>query len=209
MAVNPVYVSYDGCPCTMYCNILCDKCRICSLRTALIAANDTIRFLSRDHHEALSLTHSQKMDVYYKIRRSDIPINIDTILADYSLSYLKFITITFDPEKFGSNNDSDHEKDYILSVLIRLSRSYFFFYGCFEFHKSGTVHAHLLMASSENDSFWNKTLKSYFTDKPRNRNAVTCYPAKMPQSVRYINKESDDYFFYDKSNLNNGLDDGL
>lgn len=134
-----------------------------------------------------------------------MPISILHVTDKSSLSYLKFITITFDPDKFGSVNEDIREKEYILSVLYRLKSYYTFIYGCFEYHKSGTVHSHLIMHTSVANM--KQMLRPYFTNNPKNKIVIDVGPAKMPQSITYINKESKDFYYYNVSDVVNPVDD--
>jgi len=178
---------------------ICDKCKVRELSSALKLANDKINFLTRDYHEALQITHIQRLNIDAAFIRSKDPIDILPRLRDMSLSLMKFVTITFDPDKFGSVNESDREKEYILSVLYNLQIHYHFIYGCFEYHKSGTIHAHLII----NTTCCNlkQILRPKFTNNPKNHKAIDIGPAKLPQSITYINKESSDYFMYDPQHL--------
>lgn len=103
-----------------------------------------------------------------------------------------FITITFDPQKFGVENDSSEERLYILHKLeLAMEKCYIFqYYGCFEYQNNGTIHAHLV-ADITNRSHHDirKFLKPYFTNQPRNVHAVDVqYVKSMSKTIDYINK---------------------
>lgn len=107
-----------------------------------------------------------------------------------------FFTLTFDPDKFGYNNDSEDEENYILIVLHKLFKDKERYncnglYLCFEKTKSDVIHAHGISLSSP---AYLKVVKHYlktcFTNNPRNRVAVQYEPAKA-KCIEYINKEAD------------------
>jgi hypothetical protein len=54
------------------------------------------------------------------------------------------------------------------------------------------------MHSPESDVFLKKRLKEMFTNNPRNTKAIQCDPAKIPNAIKYINKESSDFYYYVK-----------
>jgi hypothetical protein len=126
-----------------------------------------------------------------------------------------FFTLTFDPDKFGYNNDPEHEEDYILIVLHKAFKDKERFningiYMCFEKHKSGVIHAHGITRSSP---YYMKVIKHYlktsFTNNPRNRTAVQYEPSR-PNGIQYIGKleEYKRWFIIGDINipLNYGLD---
>lgn len=118
-------------------------------------------------------------------------------LIEYSHGYLVknnavFITITFDPSKFDVENDTNQERVYILHKLELAMQQYYIlqYYGCFEYQKNGSIHAHLV-ADITNKSFHDirKYLKPYFTNQPRNLHAVDVqYVKSMSKTIDYINK---------------------
>jgi len=119
----------------------------------------------------------------------------DKQAIDYSNEYF-FFTLTFDPDKFGHDNDSEDEEDYILIVLHKLLKGKERYnvdsiYLCFEKTKAGVIHAHGVCVSSP---AYLKVVKHYlktcFTNNPRNRFAVQYEPAKK-RCIEYINKTHD------------------
>lgn len=50
-------------------------------------------------------------------------------------------------------------------------------------------------------------LRPYFTNNPKNKIVIDVGPAKMPQSITYINKESKDFYYYNVSDVVNPVDD--
>lgn len=104
-----------------------------------------------------------------------------------------FFTLTFDPDKFGHNNDPEDEEDYILIVLHKAFKDKERFningiYMCFEKQKSGVIHAHGITRSSP---YYMKAtkhfLKTCFTNNPRNIYAVQYEPSKE-NGIQYIGK---------------------
>lgn len=107
-----------------------------------------------------------------------------------------FFTLTFDPDKFGYNNDPEDEEDYILIILHKAFKDKERYningiYMCFEKHKSGVIHAHGIMRSSP---YFMKVVKHYlktcFTNNPRNIKAVQYEPSKA-NGIQYIGKTHD------------------
>lgn len=67
---------------------------------------------------------------------------------------VKMVTITFDPKKFPTLFDRSSQRDYIIYILNEMVNKNYGptmivgdFYGCFELHESGVVHAHILFLS--------------------------------------------------------------
>lgn len=96
----------------------------------------------------------------------------------------RFITITFDPVKFGANFLSQPQvcKNYIFNVLTELEPLFGKFMLIFEYHKSGILHAHIsyTVKSAETDEdealLEHSTLKIrllyYFSKSLRNKKAI-------------------------------------
>lgn len=114
---------------------------------------------------------------------------------DFSMDFF-FFTLTFDPDKFGHDNDPEDEEDYILIVLHKLLKGKERYnvesiYLCFEKTKAGVIHAHGVCISSP---AYLKVVKHYlktcFTNNPRNIKAVQYEPAKK-RCIEYINKDAD------------------
>lgn len=129
----------------------------------------------------------------YKIKRSNKQIEYP-IDKDQLPSY-QFITLTFDPSKFGLQPMEQQRKDYILYHIMNLYKKQLIhnFYGSFEYHKSGLVHAHLIAQLYDKNTVYNY-LQSKFTNNNKNKIAIRMDPAKIPNAIDYINKESTDYF---------------
>jgi len=104
-------------------------------------------------------------------------------MQDYNykscLSNMYFYTITFDPDRFGGAVYLDSERDYILHKLALLLRDDLIFtgYGCFECHKNGKSHAHVILHTNEPKKVYT-VLKKCFTNNPYNKCAIDYGPAK-------------------------------
>lgn len=120
---------------------------------------------------------------------------------------VKMITITFDPAKFKDRiNDKDSQRDYILTIIGKMyaEKQLAPFFGCFELHQNGRVHAHIL-TSKVSDKL-KKLLSEYFTDNKDNEYAVQIHDKETAAGYVYITKketkdpdyEVDQHFFYSK-----------
>ncbi len=106
----------------------------------------------------------------------------DKQTIEYSMEYF-FFTLTFDPDKFGYDNDPEDEEDYILIILHKLLKGKERYnvdsiYLCFEKTKAGVIHAHGVISSPAYSKVVKHYLKTCFTNNPRNRCAVQYEPAK-------------------------------
>lgn len=115
---------------------------------------------------------------------------------------LAFVTITFDPHRFDKLELSTEQsqKDYILTMLSKASKrpeTYTeFIYGCFEKHKSGVIHTHLLYKIDDKNEL-EKYLLRKFASKPRNKHAVDISWVKDIEKVyEYINGGGKDKYGY-------------
>lgn len=113
-----------------------------------------------------------------------------------NLTNAYFITITFDPSKFGIQPHEQLRKDYILYQLAKLKAIEKFTecYGCFEYHKNGLIHSHLIMITGFPNEV-KQILKMKFTDNTRNKIVIQFDKAKYPAATNYINKESTHYYY--------------
>lgn len=106
------------------------------------------------------------------------------------------ITITFDPAKFPILNNRASQRDYIKQVLEVQTYHHSIVQGCFELHKSGVVHSHLLVLEPINID----ELKSYFTKNLSNEHCINVQQKYYKQAFEYITKEAtkdpDNYFNY-------------
>lgn len=107
------------------------------------------------------------------------------------LSHLYFITITFSPKRFYQHTEKQY-KDYILYHLIRLRQLNlaFDYYGCFELHRSGVVHSHLIIRAYQIDEV-RKYLNKQFNHDARNRKCIDIQPVTTNRVLDYINKADD------------------
>lgn len=131
---------------------------------------------------------------------------------------VKMITITFDPKKFPVLFDKDAQRSYIIQSLEELISTDWGcnyqlgeFYGCFELHDSGVVHAHLIMTHIHIEEL--HILKMKFTDNRNNINAIHCCEKTYDEALAYINKKetkdkhnSYNYFKFKKTLRNPNLD---
>lgn len=192
-------------------------------RPGCIICNDTgchtctqykdIKLLTRELHALQELQNYIEQvsnpAIYLKPQQiaetHDFKRMVTPLMVDYKedLIYWQFITITFDPNKFGIHNTVKDEKNYILWALRKLKEHYSVCYGVFEYFKTGTVHAHAIVRMESSPGLFKKELKKYFTNNPRNRVAIQMDPAKYPNAINYINKigikeqdRGDEWFFY-------------
>lgn len=153
-----------------------------------------------DKEELLVLSQYDKLALR-NIKRSVKPIPFK-LPEDSTLLHYRFITITFDPKKFGTSPLEELRKNYILDKLYKSVESDKLvekFYGSFEYHKNGMLHAHaILVIHSVSDKVMARYFTDFFSDNPRNKVAIQLGPAKKT-ALDYINKESEDYFYYSKS----------
>lgn len=177
------------------CSILCYSCENRFLRKEITKLQQQLEIYTNTLSEELDLKYWQLMDIKNTFERSNTSMRFD---YKHRLSTCKFITLTFDPAKFGIQPLHDERKNYILSKLYRLIKSSIVIelYGSFEYTKAGIVHAHLIANTNFTIEELTAIIKPYFTDNPYNTKAVDIGPAKYPQAEEYINKESDDYFRY-------------
>lgn len=176
-------------------SILCPNCEITRLKKEIKKLRQELDMYTHIMSEELDLKYWQIADINKTFTRSKIPLKFE---YKHNLSKCNFITITFDPAKFGIQPLHEERKNYILSKLFSMIKSCVIMelYGCFEYTKAGFIHAHLIASTNYRESEIKQILKVYFTDNMRNTKAVDVGPAKHPQAEEYINKESDDYFRY-------------
>lgn len=108
-----------------------------------------------------------------------------------------FITLTFDPNRFGDCNEPEEEQLYLLYLINQAYEKELLLptvYGCFEKHKNGSIHTHFI-CTVKYASIHTTTLKKFFkarlTDNPYNRNAVDVGNYRFKKSIEYINKNQD------------------
>jgi len=148
----------------------------------------------------LNLEFYKYIDIYPS---SDLPYinpNNETLFFPIETTY--FITITFDPDKFSNYNDPNKEEDYILYILAQLYKNENIknFYGCFEKHKTGKIHSHLIATIYDITPF-RTSIKKSFTNNMRNLRAVDIGTYKLNKSIDYINKEEEYKKYYSNKNI--------
>lgn len=189
---------------------LCYRCRITELETD----NDNLRkqlkmgttSLLLSHKDQLIMTNVIIQRTNYVIieepidSESESSSDYESWYSEWCSSRVYFITITFDPSKFGIDNDSEQERVYILHKLEKAINKIYIkrYYGCFEYQKNGTIHAHLVVdvgIASPHDI--RKHLKPYFTNNMRNLHAVQVeFPKSLSKVFRYINKHENGKQWY-------------
>lgn len=177
-------------------NIQCWRCERISLKFKIATLqNELSKFYSHDV-EKLAVEHYEKqISQNYYTAYSDVPMNYQ---YKNELSTSHFVTITFDPARFGMQPYDSERKDYIIHKLYRLFDKNLVkkCYGSFERHKNGIIHSHLIINAQQEDiKKIKQLLKSYFTDNPYNKIVVDIGPAKYPQAKDYIEKESEEYYY--------------
>lgn len=192
--INPKYL----CAVCSSSNLQCWKCERISLKQEIISLKSELSKYNQDKLESLILTSKYKQ-LMTKVNLGEFHQSDNNNTFEYKsrLSLSHFLTITFDPVKFGFQPNEYERKNYILSRLCRLVKDELIkeVYGSFERHKNGIIHAHCIIIAQQEDK---KEIKQYlhdqFTDNPYNRIVIDMGPAKYPQAMDYINKESDHYF---------------
>lgn len=171
----------------------CYKCQIKQL-------NNTIRELRKklevyDEHILADHLLIPPDNANFRVKQSNKPLDNLYPIEQSQIETYYFVTLTFDPAKFGTHRLDQHRKDYILHQLMILYDKELIknFYGCFEHHDSGIIHAHVII-KTYNPSEVYQLLQVKFTDNNRNKRAVQLVPAKIPNAIKYINKESSNYF---------------
>jgi len=100
-----------------------------------------------------------------------------------------FYTVTFSPQRFYNHTD----EQYIDYILYHISELYikdmlWYAYGCFEHHKSGVIHAHVVISSNQHDLI-KKYLNHNFNHDARNRRCIdSSYVQSVEKVLNYINK---------------------
>lgn len=176
-----------SCVICLGCLSLCSKCEIKKLKNQVSELTEVVNFLCNESSSVLNL--------------SKVEINlIDIIFERYSYPADEpqiderefiFITLTFDPEKFGQNNQPEDEKSYLLSVISKLVKTNNLqeIYGSFEYQKNGAIHCHFISKFSDY-SYIKKQLKVAMTNRPRNEKAIDIKSVKgITKLWNYINKD--------------------
>lgn len=187
-------ISYE-CPLCASSSVKCNKCEIISLKLQVQQLKNELQKFYLIDRELLSISHNEKfLSTQFVTLRCSKPIEFEYKDA---LSLSHFVTITFDPARFGLQEWEFERKEYILHKWYILLDKHLInhVYGSFEYHKNGIIHCHAIInAQNENIKQINRTLRSFFTNNSKNKVVVQVGPAKYPQAQEYIEKESDDYF---------------
>lgn len=170
----------------------CYKCQVIDLIKKNSQLSKELAYFKKQPNKALSL----KKD-YSSVFETDtkyLPIKYIGDKSEY-----RFLTLTFDPSKFGLYNLHQYEQNYIFYTIYRLIKKNQIkqLTGCFEYQQNGSTHAHLIIRSDLPDHEVETLLRPYYTDNERNKYAVKCLPAKFPNVEDYIMKESNEFYRYD------------
>lgn len=106
---------------------------------------------------------------------------------------LYFITITFDPHRFDSLDltSEESQKKYILKQLHNLRHRLGFVYGCFEKHKSGVIHSHLILETRDEETIKDSLIRA-FSKNIKNRFCIDMSEVRdIRNTLRYINTNID------------------
>lgn len=172
---------------------LCSRCEIRELKREVHELKLVNQYLTRGNHTLFDFSNNDYRIVNQFLTFSE-PIK-DQDVSQHVRS-LRFYTITFDPSKFGVSNDIELEKQY---MLLQIGKAYNNFnctyvYGCFEYHKNGSLHTHFIMNCYGSHPKIYKFIKYQFTDNPANRCALVVKTVNDYGVIKYINKESEEYY---------------
>lgn len=179
------------------------------LKYQLRELTEAYQFICGKSSAALNITENNKKFINRYIQRQTIPLEFPAIEIN-EREYI-FYTLTFDPDKFGVNNQPEDEKNYLLFLITQLISQQMIssIYGSFEYQKNGAIHAHFI-SKFEDYGLIHNHFKRGLTNRPRNNKAVLIKPVNGLEKLwRYINKESNDYFsddFMQWQCPNGGLD---
>jgi hypothetical protein len=156
-------------------------------------------------NENLYLKPYQRADIAASFNIFYSPIPLDG--WDLNTKLWRFITLTFDPSKFGCSNDPENERMYMLNIILAAARLSYItkVYGSFELHKNGTIHTHFIAEVHSQDLY--HFLKKKLTDNPKNKNAVNEGKAKFPNCIKYIEKESTYYYKLDHPYIDSEIEE--
>lgn len=184
----------------------CNKCIIKDLKKRIEILNYELRYLRKDSNPLLK---NKDYTTHFELDNKFLALRYYGSLTEY-----QFLTITFDPNKFGLFNQPKDEQNYIFRVLYKCLHYDDGEYrspitqltGCFEYQKNGTTHAHIIIRTAYTPKQIEDFLRPQFTDDVKNKCAIKSYLLQKEKCEDYLIKESTEYFRYDKTN---GLDDGL
>lgn len=139
---------------------------------------------------------------YYTFTTGMTPL-MKSIDNDYAKNSY-FATLTFDPRKFGYDNDEDDEQNYLLQLIKNVSENTHFhnIYGCFEKHQDGRTHTHFIFNMyAYGIDYVTLQLKRELTDFISNSRAADVQPIRdMQKVIDYINKEPHPKTWFMKGN---------
>lgn len=106
-----------------------------------------------------------------------------------------FYTITFSPQRFYYHTDTQY-KEYILYHLLEIYLNYnAYIYGCFEYHQSGLIHAHVVIRHPKEQKKIQKYLNEQFNHSKKNKYCIDegvkhiTTQLDMDKVIGYINKD--------------------
>jgi len=182
----------------------CNKCIIKDLQKKYNDLKQAFDFILDISPESLNIGCNTKVRLHSFFNRSSEPIEYD-LSVDLNTAY--FFTLTFDPQRFGVTNHDKSQKDYMLSIIMDIfdKQMATSCYGCFEHHKNGSIHTHLILKTYIPQEV-KKYFKSKLTYNAHNKHAVDFGHAKNPQAKQYIEKEATDYYSFVSGSMTDSND---
>lgn len=173
------------------------KCVVCQNESEIKLLREQVLQLhlklQQYNHEQIYVTVKQKQQLMETFKYAILPFHDES----YDITGYQFITLTFDPKKYGFMQSEQDQKELMLTALMNYD---YYMYGSFEYHKNGNIHLHAIIKCTEEQiKQMKKEIRHKFTDNPRNREFLDHGPAKDKSAIRYINKESKSYFRKAKS----------
>jgi len=171
----------------------CFKCQLRHLKEENEQLKNKLHFFTRETNKLLKLKRDYTNE--FLLGHEYLPI----VFSYSDLRHYRFLTITFDPKKFGQYNDNSLERNYIFKTIRKAIDDQLIeqVTGCFEYQKNGTTHAHMIISTQRADDVIEDFFRPYYTDDKRNKYAIKCLPAKFPNVENYIKKESNEFYRYD------------
>jgi len=129
------------------------------------------------------ISDEQKMKLHERFHKTykTYPLKF---ISDVIYNDFKFYTITFSPQRFYNHTDEQY-KEYILFHLLEIYLKYnAYMYGCFEYHKSGQIHAHLVIHHPSQQKAIQRYLNQQFNHSLKNKYCID-------EGVKPITKQSD------------------
>lgn len=169
---------------TIKCVVCQEESEVKKLKQQIIELNLK---LSQYVHEVMKVTNDDRQRLEEEFEYSNTPL----LNEDFNVEGYYFVTLTYDPKKFGYMQTEKAQQEYFLA---NVSRYKYPTYGCFEHHKNGNVHFHfIIQASLEQVKQMKNEMRHKFTDNNRNKDFMDIGIAKHKTAIRYINKESKKY----------------